>query len=112
MFATRQDDKNTACQDITDPRIAAWANDNVLANAEFMAVSEQAVSDDTCVSRGDRVATSGGKSSKYSSGEVIQRPGMYTHHPTEINYSTGISSNLGLEAFWIPGEQARSSNVV
>ena len=30
----------------------------------------------------------------------------------EINNSTGISSNLGLEAFRIPGEQARPSNVI
>lgn len=45
-------------------------------------------------------------------GKFVRQPGMYVHRPTEIDSSTGILSNLGLEAFRIPGEQTRSSNVV
>lgn len=43
---------------------------------------------------------------------AIQWQGMYVHNSTVIIVSTGISSHLGLEAFRIPGEQTRSSNVI
>lgn len=104
MDAACLDDKDTAFQDIADPTTAQTFR-------SVNRVLRLVIGFDDAWA-GVEAQTSDEKSSVPASGMVIQWTGMYTRRSTEINNSTGISSNLGLEAFRIPGEQTRSSNVV